>query len=338
MPTRNSLVVLSALIFSACDSAEVPAPGTVEDAVEWVGALRLEETESSLVAQPNLRPDPQGGWLYWDSQVQEARRYGPDGDLLVALGGPGEGPGEFKSLTGLARLAYGRLVTLDSRGHIAIWTDPGELEGDYATGIASPRGLVAVSASQVAVVLGPQQTREGVRGVTLQSVDAATGRLGKTLASIPLAPEYFAAASSVQSNGPQAYRDSVLVMLLDSAWAVPATGGKPRGYSLRGPAGDSIEPILGGDAARAGVRDWLERSVFLGDFGRLSDGSWVVGTYRVRDNQIRHGLRRIGPQGEALWELSETPRLLTTGPDDLLYFADPAGLDPAKLQIGRLRQ
>lgn len=327
------------LAFAACQpSGGAPPPTTMDEAVEWVGTLELEETPSSLVAAPSLRPDPHGGWLAWDAQLQAARRYAPDGSLEAAFGGPGEGPGEFEDLVGVARLDDGRLVTLDGRGQLARWSEDGRLEADVATGLASSRGLVAFPGNRLAVVLPPRQEGQTVWGATVQVLDPETGAVERTLASIPLDPGLLTAAYTVQPTGPRRHGDSILVTLLDSAWAVPLAGGAPRGYSLRGPSGDSIEAIQAGSAGRTAVRDWLAQSVFIGEFGRLSDGRWVVGTFRVADGQVLQGLRLLDAQGEALWELESAPPLMAVGPDDRLFFADPEGLDPAKILVARLLQ
>lgn len=325
------------LLLGACASSDSSAvPKTIDQALEWVDTLRLEETESVLVAVPQLREDPAGGWLYWDSQLDEARLYERDGTLAAVIGRKGSGPGEFTRLAALVRLADGRLATFDGRGRLATWTDSGELQRDIDTGL-STRGVAALPDGRLAVVRPPQYDGSDVLGVVVEALDVNQGSIEGTLFTAALAPEYFAAANAVQPPLPRVYSDRIHVTLLDSAWVVSAASGEVMAYGLRSKAGDSIAPIGGGSAARAEVREWLARTVFIGEFGRLSDGSWIVGTYRVQGNQIRHGLRRLDPEGKAIWELSDTPRFLEADSRNLLYFADPEGLDPAKITVGRVR-
>ncbi len=75
-----------------------PPPATIDDAVAWIDTLVLEEGDSTLVGNPNLRADPAGGWLYWDTQLNQARRYDASGTLATTFGRPGRGPGELSSV------------------------------------------------------------------------------------------------------------------------------------------------------------------------------------------------------------------------------------------------
>jgi hypothetical protein len=96
-----------------CESAPSPEVADraehLDDVVTWVGTLDLEETEVSLVASPNLRPDPRGGWLYWDGTASQVRRYTDEGTLVEAVGRAGDGPGEFSGVAAFVRLAMGHM-------------------------------------------------------------------------------------------------------------------------------------------------------------------------------------------------------------------------------------
>jgi hypothetical protein len=330
------LAMLYVLIAGCALSDSSGVPETIDQALEWIDTLRLEETESVLVAVPHLREDPLGGWLYWDSQLDEARRYDRDGKLATVIGRKGEGPGEFTRITALVRLADGRFATMDGRGRLATWNESGELQRDISTGL-STRGVAALPDNRLAIVLPPQQDGNKVWGVVVQALDVDQGSIDETLFSAALALEYLPAANTVRPPLPRVYGNRIHVTLLDSAWVVPVADGETRAYSLRPATGDSIAPIAGGSAAREEVRNWLTRTVFIGEFSRLSDGSWIVGTYRVHGNQIRHGLRRLDADGRPVWDLVDAPRFLEADSNDLLYFADAEGLDPAKVRVGRLR-
>lgn len=331
-------VLMPAAIGTGCQDRNAPSePTTIEDVMVWLDTLHLEQGDSSIVAEPNLRPGL-NGWLYWDTQLQVARKYSTSGEFLLGLGGPGEGPGEFKGLAGVAELDDQRLVTIDARGHLAIWSANGVLEQDIATGIISPRGLVAVSGGKVAVVLRPHQAGDSVWGLTVQILDPQTGAAERTVARIPLNPQLLTAAYTVQPTAPHVQGDTVLVTLLDYVWTIPLSRGQYTSYHIRGPSGDSISPVAGGNVARGEVREWLMQTTFIGEFGRLTDGRWVVGTYRVLPGQVQHGLRLLNAVGNPLWELETAPPLLGVGPEDRLYFGDPAGMQPSHILVARLRQ
>lgn len=60
----------------------------------------------------------------------ELRFFGPDGELIRRAGGEGEGPGEFRSLTGLHRAAPDSLLALDSDLHrLSVFDASGGYDG-----------------------------------------------------------------------------------------------------------------------------------------------------------------------------------------------------------------
>ena len=111
------------------------------DVLVWEAELRLSETPEALVSSPNLR-DPRGGWLYWDRRGSQLRRYDESGALLMTWGRSGEGPGEFQRLVGADVLRDGRVVALDGRGQLSVWSaTSGTLEFEFQSGVASPYGM-----------------------------------------------------------------------------------------------------------------------------------------------------------------------------------------------------
>jgi hypothetical protein len=176
------------LIVAACtspdrgesDESTDPAGGTpdrqvqpvsIDEAVTWTGTLTLQESDSTLVGNPNLRVDPRGGWLYWDSQLNQARRYSPDGILIQVFGGPGEGPGEFSGIRGLLRLSADRLATVDASGRVAIWTESGELESSVQSGVLTPWGAAVLSNADIALATAPHPSGSNVQGGMLHKLD-----------------------------------------------------------------------------------------------------------------------------------------------------------------------
>jgi hypothetical protein len=87
------------------------APRLVEDlrigALEGDEAYTFGEVRDVAVASDGTI------WVA-DRQTRLIRRYSRDGQHLGSVGGPGEGPGEFGSINGLARLPDGRFVAWDA--------------------------------------------------------------------------------------------------------------------------------------------------------------------------------------------------------------------------------
>ena len=59
--------------------------------------------------------DGAGNFIVADAQIGEIRIFDPSGDHLRTLGGAGEGPGEFRALTGAWPTAEGVIVAVDTR-------------------------------------------------------------------------------------------------------------------------------------------------------------------------------------------------------------------------------
>ena len=117
------------------------------------------------------------GQLYvFDVQVPRVFVVGPDGEYLRAFGGPGEGPGEFRSPAGFAVMRDGRVVIGDF-GHLAyhVFDPDGQFERrvDMAPGgdvlvltkqMPDPGGMAlisAVGAPLLALAVVPRAARTG---------------------------------------------------------------------------------------------------------------------------------------------------------------------------------
>lgn len=145
-PPSASLAIGTALIVSlgsGCGSDESAAtddwPGSdvatldngrlVEEVV--LGGLqgREETTYGSVMA---IRPIPGGGFLVVDGQIPLIREYAADGTFLRNLGQGGEGPGEYRYISGIATLNDGRTLVLDQgQARVTVFDSDGELSHTY---------------------------------------------------------------------------------------------------------------------------------------------------------------------------------------------------------------
>src|ERR1041384_839829 len=93
----------------------------------WRGQARLEE-ELSIGAREGadeymfgevtaITPDGAGGFYVFDRQVPALRHFDHGGRFIKTLGGEGEGPGEYKSIVGMALRRDGRLTVFDAENH-----------------------------------------------------------------------------------------------------------------------------------------------------------------------------------------------------------------------------
>jgi hypothetical protein len=82
---------------------------------EWrVGSL-LGEVEESFGNVAAVAPAPDGTVLIADGLAPAIRRFSDDGEYLSTVGGAGEGPAEYREITGLEVLIDGTVILVDGR-------------------------------------------------------------------------------------------------------------------------------------------------------------------------------------------------------------------------------
>jgi len=119
-----------------------PAEGLWGPEAEWSLTNELvlgqiegpeEEVFSNLIA---LEVDDEGRIYVLDRDLNQLRIFSPDGEHLRSVGGPGEGPGEFRAANGLEWLPGDSLLVIDQRGNrYSVFSR----EGEFAR--SAPRGL-----------------------------------------------------------------------------------------------------------------------------------------------------------------------------------------------------
>lgn len=109
-------------------TTEVPAGAVLELSVPpSVAVGSLEGTpETQLYRVSAVRRAPDGSLLVANTGTSEVRRFGPDGVHLASLGGEGDGPGEFRMLTGAWPWPGDSVAAFDmSRGSITLFGPSG---------------------------------------------------------------------------------------------------------------------------------------------------------------------------------------------------------------------
>jgi hypothetical protein len=97
----------------------------------------------------------------------------------------------------------------------------------------------------------------------------------------------------------------------------------------------NTEPVGLNSGARAAM-GWVSSASFVGQFGRLSDGGWIVQVWGLRNGKPNRNLLRLDGNGRRLWEVENTPLLLTVE-SDMLYLWDPDGLEPNHIRVAHLK-
>ena len=317
----------------------------LESVLDVVGEFRIEESNDAFVEAPRMVVDPRGGWLYWDIQANQARLLAQDGSLRQVFGGPGQGPGEFTELKGVTRVEDGRLVTLDYTGRVAVWTESGaSLLDDFASGVERADGLTAIGRNRIAIIADPPYITDptGRSFPMLHFLNLDRRTVDASVLEPHLTVENIAAVMPVESPEP-VLRDGLVFVAIppfDTLWSIPVGGRSELGkMRLESPRLNSTPTPTPESAGAAAFMAWAELSTFIGRFFSMPDGGWVVQTYGRRDGDWTRGILRVDSMGRHVWEVNDTPELLTADPSTgLFYLWDPDGLDPGSVRVVRERR
>lgn len=298
-PRSPTLVVFLALVVG-CGGDASPAPATLDDVVEWEGALVLEETESAVVAVPRLSPDPLGGFI-------------------VAA----------------TRDAAGRLVVLTHERKLSVWS-PG---GDSLLAVRdapSRASSVAPFGEGIALAVVPPDVPEppvlylyGEDGAP----DTALVRPGLTEATEPAFVIVVGAA--VEGSGTTRV---VTVPTMDTLWVVEeAPPHTVRAVPILSRLMAGIGPPADPFVDRPGFFEWLQSSWFVRAAYPGPGGGWLVSLRHDDGEGRRWALARLDGAGTLEWELADVARLVTVDTDGRLVFDDPESLFPNRFRLARLR-
>ncbi len=100
---------------------------TLQSAAKAMTIGVLEGDEQYVLGRvADIEVDSDGNMYVLDSEFSEVRIYSPEGTFLFAVGGPGEGPGEFRSPRSLDLDPAGRILVADRTHEITVFERTGE--------------------------------------------------------------------------------------------------------------------------------------------------------------------------------------------------------------------
>lgn len=195
------------------------APNSSGPAVTLVDSIRLAESEEHYVGRPlSILVDDLG--TYWISDMFHRRvfRFGPGGEFLSALGGPGGGPGEFVGPPWLIDVSPQGVIVLDSKEGRAQVFDPES--GDPIGGVSLRPRLRTVFSTSEALWLGGLDFETETSVARWIRADALAARNPPRASRVPIPQpllESRSLASIFDRVHPVAWSDSLLVgfMALD---------------------------------------------------------------------------------------------------------------------------
>ncbi|HET7228497.1 MAG TPA: hypothetical protein VFJ16_00710 [Longimicrobium sp.] len=346
-PSSLSLVhmrrVLAALVL-VCGCGRQDAKRTshtpllaIEQALAWHGSVRLEENPSVINVSPRVTPDTRGAFLVTDGQEQQLRFYTSDGHLLGTAGRRGSGPGEFQNLTRAVRLRDGSILTADMGGALTRLDSEGAHVLSIArTGLLPIYELVVLDDS-VVVIIGRKGGR--MEGPLLHEWNLATSRISRSYDLAPQGPRGFSGAYAFTGFADAAARGDTIAVLfaLEDTVRLFVRGGRPIGaipVPFRGfrPLTTPLDPAAPPDRFQA----WIESFSAATDLYWLQDGSFLVQYFDQKRSDHLFSLLHMSRDGNPVWEVSHTPKLLALTAQDSLVFVRPGADAPNEWSIATL--
>lgn len=310
--------------------------GPLSDHLVVQRLIRLEESDSVLTVTPFVAPDPLGGFIVADPGGSQVRLYTKEGRLKRLVATPGSGPGEVRVPLSAVRKRDGHLLVADVGNSVVLeFNSAGDAElARYPTPfqivrlLTTAEGVLALG-SRIARSTEPapflmHRWREGAvvesyfrtpattatARTTLEYgfANAAANGAGEIIATFTLSDTLYvySGAGHLVSR----------IALEVSNWTVPETD----------PTG-----ALGSPARAA----WLEGMTTVSAAYPVDDRILVqIGERKNGDMTWR--LLCITASGQTLFDVADTPKLLTVDGDDL-YFVDYHSPTPDSWVVARLR-
>lgn len=349
MRARTWATLTCAAAFVACDdddgrtrtlAAEMSSPTvSLTEVVDVLGEIEVEENDRVINVAPISFDDTDGGFLIADLKEGQVRLYGRDGHLRGVTGGPGDGPGEFRSPIVVHRLPDERLVTgnfVDAR--LTLFSAAADSVLDTQNPPLFPLYNALPLSSERLLLAGRQP---GFRTSPLLHVwNLVSEEIEASFFSVPVSAELASAALSVGFVGLDTRADTLYATfsLSDTLYAFDLGASPPR------PVGKIPIPLKAfrafapeGDArgSMEARRRWLSRLTPIQAVHAMPRSFLVLwGETRGAEN-LWHWVH-FARDGTPSFELRNGGQVMTTR-SDTIFFIDPRELVPNRWKFGVLK-
>jgi hypothetical protein len=298
--------------------------------LQLLGEIVAEENEQVMNVAPIAFDDAEGGFLVADLKESQVRVYGRDGDLRAALGGRGDGPGEFRSPVVVHRLPDGRLVAGDfENSRLTLFSADADSVLDTQT---PPLFLLynAVPLSSERLLLAGRPPGMG-RPPLLHIWNLTLEKIETSFFPAPVGPDLAATGLSLGFVGLDVLADTLYATfsLTDTLYAFDLGSSPPR------PVGKIPLPIeefriipqpVEASGSVTAREEWLSRLTPIQAIHALPRSFLVLFGQDVGTENLWHWTH-FARDGTPLFQLRDAGQVLTTR-GDTIFFIDPRTLVP----------
>ena len=318
------------MLFASSLSAQ--SVGPLQNYVDIVGSIALEESDSVVTVTPIVKADSEG-FLIADAREAQVRLYGKNGRLKKLLARRGSGPGEVGVPMAILRRGDRTILVMDMGSASMIRLSPEGEEIDRYPMRFPAFGLLSLGEDVLVVgkpsfqdfpfpdLLHRWDGKDVVEGFFPAPITERTEKLSRSysFASADIRGDTIVASYALSDT---------LYFYHTGGEFIDQTPLDLEHWSL--PEEDPSGGVGSGER-----RKWRESLTRISDVYWLEDGTFLVQYVGHRDRELQWRLSHVTRDGEVLFDVKDTPRLLTVD-GDLLYFVDAHSLTEDRWVVASL--
>ena len=305
---------------------------TLDDAVTWIGEIELYESDAVINVSPMVGADPWGGFLIADSREAQLRLYNRAGELKGYFGSRGDGPGELRRPRVLLRSPDGNLLAFDSRLRLVVFDSLGmTVQRTVSTPFARV-DLGYIWDDSTVMIAG--QLATGGENRLLHFWDT----VGDSVRTSFFDPTFGQSTALLRNLGWASVArlgDEIVATysMTDTLYVLDRGGVFLRGIPI--PIDDfrKAEPSPTGIA----TREWQSSFDLISSVHSMANGEILVEWLSPSPSEQELRLVLLTAEGEKLFALRNTSRLLTVVDGKEMVFVQPGSLTPNKWVFAQLR-
>jgi hypothetical protein len=334
-----SLWVLLVTTSTGCSNsaAEQAAPYLFSHHFAVVDSLELYEDADAIVVLPNVSVD-RDAYLIADPREVRVRIYEPDGRLRSQFGTKGFGPGEMQMPQTALRHPSGRILVVDLvRGILEFEETGAEVIREFRLPVRSYYGASIISDSLVLVGgMSPERDSSG-RSKLLHIWNIDRDAVVQSFFWTPGGDPMVRAAQSYGYVSWDFIGDTIVAAfsLTDTLYFFGLDGVELDRKRIPFQTFTAIEQFDMQELSDPRKRtSWESERIFLQGVFVMPNGDLLIQYERPNGTDSEWNLLGMTRQGERLFELHGTPKLLATD-GRLLYFTHPESIAPNKWIVAR---
>lgn len=320
------------------EAAAIESPDGFTDHFRPRASLTLEETEEVINVTPIVSVARDGRFVIADPREIQVRTYDPEGHLITAFGREGSGPGELKAPMSAVALTGDTLVVGDFAGsRIHFFTSGGDsLLRSVEAPVFPLYGFRSMDDHRL-LLFGRE--RRGAVPRLLHVFDLESETIERSFFELPVSKAVRPYAVSLGWVDVAMRGDTLAAVfsLTDTVYVFHPDGDSRADERIPLPfSAFSFEAPDRASLTDARARnEWMQKIHTIDRIEWLESGHFVIQFGRSEDAGRRHALLGLTRSGGRLFEIDDTPRLLTVH-DDRFLFVHPQSLTENRWLIASL--